>query len=333
MQADDSMAELVAEEEQAIDAAQKSALDRLYGLILPPEGSKTEGAIMEIRPGVGGAEATLFTGDLLRMYRTYASAYTSSTGSVWKVELLRVVEADSFGFEAYKEVTLRVEGKDAYRHLKNEAGVHRVQRIPKTQNLGKIQTSTAAVIVLPQIPDDASEVKDIVDVADVKEEVMRSRGAGGQHVNKTESAIRLTHEPTGISVSMQDSRSQHQNRAKAWQILRARLLDRKIQAEEESKRSARRSQVGSMHRVDRIRTYNYQQDRITDHRISLSLPLDRVMSGDASFGLGHILTSLEEHSDLLRLRGMKEDLQRDLEQEGSGEDEKERGKGRNNTKK
>lgn len=180
MQADESMVELVEEEERALSAAQRSALYRLYNLVLPPEGSKTNGVIMEIRPGVGGAEATLFVGDLLRMYRAYAGAHTSSNGLGWKLELLRVVEADSFGFEAYKEITLRVEGKDAYRYLKNEAGVHRVQRIPKTQNLGKIQTSTAAVIVLPEIPEDASEVKDVVDVADVKEEVMRSRGAGGQ---------------------------------------------------------------------------------------------------------------------------------------------------------
>ena len=182
--------------------------------------------------------------------------------------------------------------------------MHRVQRIPATQNLGKLQTSTITIIALPMHGGESDQADDIVDPKDVKIETMRARGAGGQHVNRTESAVRLTHDPSGITVSMQDSRSQHQNRTKAWEVLRARLLDRKLRREAEENRALRRSQVASADRSERVRTYNFPQDRVTDHRVGISLSgIASIMEGDDDEGVGltYLIHELMEQDDRQRL--------------------------------
>ncbi|CBQ72633.1 related to MRF1-peptide chain release factor, mitochondrial [Sporisorium reilianum SRZ2] len=274
------------------------------------------GAVLEVRPGVGGQESTLFTAEVARMYERFCEqkpADDDGSGE-WSVEMLSSTSVDvstssSGSGSGLKEAIIEVKGKGAFQKLKFEAGVHRVQRIPATQSLGKLQTSTIAVMVLPISEGSESKADDLVDPKDVKVEVMRSRGAGGQHVNKTESAIRLTHEPTGISVSMQDSRSQHQNRTKAWAVLRARLLDRRLKQEVEGNRERRLAQVASMDRSDRIRTYNFPQDRVTDHRINLSLNgIDAIMEGehDAGTGLDYIMESLRIESDARKVKALLE---------------------------
>ncbi|SAM82931.1 related to MRF1-peptide chain release factor, mitochondrial [Ustilago bromivora] len=278
--------------------------------------SQAVGAVLEVRPGVGGQESTLFTAEVARMYERFCEQKPvdeDGSGEL-QVEMLSSTSVDvstsSSGSGAgLKEAIIEVKGKGVFQKLKFEAGVHRVQRIPSTQSLGKLQTSTIAVMVLPISEGSESKADDLVDPKDVKVEVMRSRGAGGQHVNKTESAIRLTHEPTGISVSMQDSRSQHQNRTKAWAVLRARLLDRKLKQEVEGNRERRLAQVASMDRSDRVRTYNFPQDRVTDHRINLSLNgIDAIMEGehDPGTGLDHIMESLRIESENRKIKALLE---------------------------
>lgn len=235
---------------------------------------QSTGAIIELKQGVGGQESTLFLGEMLRMYIKYCDNRAAQAaeednpealGAGWRTELLSAtpVDVSTSGSvsEGLREAILQVHGENAFNALRYEAGVHRVQRIPTTQNLGKLQTSTIAVLVLPVQGGEAERADDIVNPQDVKLETMRSRGAGGQHVNRTESAVRLTHLPTNITVSMQESRSQHQNRARAWEVLRARLLDRKLQADAASNRAMRRSQVASADRSERVRTYNFPQVR------------------------------------------------------------------------
>ena len=278
--------------------------------------SQAVGAVLEVRPGVGGQESTLFTAEVARMYERFCEqkpADEDGSGE-WQVEMLSSTSVDvstnSSGSGAgLKEAIIEVKGKGVFQKLKFEAGVHRVQRIPATQSLGKLQTSTIAVMVLPISEGSENKADDLVDPKDVKVEVMRSRGAGGQHVNKTESAIRLTHEPTGISVSMQDSRSQHQNRTKAWAVLRARLLDRRLKQEVEGNRERRLAQVASMDRSDRVRTYNFPQDRVTDHRINLSLNgIDSIMEGehDPGTGLDYIMESLRVESESRKIKALLE---------------------------
>ncbi|PWZ01358.1 release factor [Testicularia cyperi] len=281
-----------------------------------PIEAQAVGAVLEVRPGVGGQESTLFTSEVARMYERFCEqkpADEDGSGE-WQVELLSSTSVDVSTASAgsgsgLKEAIIEVKGRGAFQKLKFEAGVHRVQRIPATQSLGKLQTSTIAVMVLPISEGGENKADDLVDPKDVKVEVMRSRGAGGQHVNKTESAIRLTHEPTGISVSMQDSRSQHQNRTKAWAVLRARLLDRKLKQEVEGNRERRLAQVASMDRSDRVRTYNFPQDRVTDHRINLSLNgIDGIMEGehDPGTGLDYIMDRLREESNVRKIRALLE---------------------------
>jgi peptide chain release factor 1 len=294
--------------------------------LIPHDPMDDQSAILEVRPGVGGQESTLFVGEIARMYSKYCeSVEDQETAKVrFQVEEMSSTPTDvtATSGDAFKEVILSIKGKGAYGLLKNEAGVHRVQRVPATQNTGRLQTSTIAVLVLPGGGQDdsgndieAEKMDDIVDPKDVKTEVMRSRGAGGQHVNKTESAIRLTHEPTGITVSMQDSRSQHQNRTKAWAILRARLYDRKMREDESQNRNTRRLQVSGMDRSDRIRTYNFPQDRVTDHRISLSSNgLDAILNGEPESGLGDMIEALQEHRDHLNLQALQQQITEDLAQ-------------------
>ncbi|PWN34401.1 release factor [Meira miltonrushii] len=308
---------------QVIDELRKN----IRAAIIPQEPVDNQSAIIEIRPGVGGQESCIFTAELARMYTRFCQNVELSFDGIpsgLQVEELSVTPADAHatgGTDAYKEVLLSVKGRGAYGLLRHEAGVHRVQRVPTTIAINKLQSSTIAIVVLPSADDDKSSsskasLDDLVDPKDVKEEVMRSRGAGGQHVNKTESAIRLTHEPTGITVSMQDSRSQHQNRTKAWEILRARLLDRKMREEQSQVRDVRKSQIASMNRMDRIRTFNYQQDRVTDHRIPVSTNgLDDILEGDTkNGGLQYLIDSLKDHYDNLMIDGLRKEIEEEIKQ-------------------
>ncbi len=265
----------------------RAALEREIKLALVPKDAMDErNVILEIRAGTGGDEAALFAGDLFRMYERYAAKQG------WKVEVISLSEGTMGGF---KEIVAEIRGRGAFAKLKFESGVHRVQRVPDTEASGRIHTSTATVAVLPE----AAEVDiDIAD-ADLRIDTLRSGGAGGQHVNKTESAVRVTHIPTGIVVMMQEDRSQHRNRAKAMAILRARLYDFERQKQDAARAADRRGQVGSGDRSERIRTYNFPQGRVSDHRINLTLyKLPQVIEGEA---LGEIIDALvtEHQAELL----------------------------------
>ncbi len=254
----------------------RSLTDKLKELLLPKDENDERNVIMEIRAGTGGEEAALFAGDLFRMY----SMYAASMG--WKTEVMNANETELGG---YKEICFLVSGSGAYSRLKYESGTHRVQRVPETEAQGRIQTSAVTVACLPE----AEEVELDISPGDLQIDTFRSSGAGGQHVNKTESAIRITHLPTGLVVECQDERSQFKNKDRAMKILRSRLLDMKRKEQEGKRAEERKSQVGSGDRSERIRTYNFPQGRVTDHRINLTLyRIDAVMNGD----LGEIVDSL-----------------------------------------
>jgi len=245
--------------------------------LLPKDAMDERNVVLEIRAGTGGDEASLFAGDLFRMYERFASLQG------WKVDVISASEGTMGG---YKEIIAEVQGRGAFAKLKFESGVHRVQRVPDTETQGRIHTSAATVAVLPE----AEEVDVDIKSDDLRIETMRAQGAGGQHVNKTESAIRITHIPTGIVVSMQDSRSQHKNRASAMNILRSRIYDAERQRIDAVRSADRREKVGSGDRSERIRTYNFPQGRVTDHRINLTLyKLPQVIAGEA---LGELIDAL-----------------------------------------
>ena len=267
---------LDAEMRELADMEKGEAQERLADLeqqiriaLLPKDAADEGGAILELRAGTGGDEAAIFAGDLYRMYERYAQ----SKG--WKVELLSASEGTAGGF---KEVIASVSGRGVFAKLKFESGVHRVQRVPDTETQGRIHTSAATVAVLPE----AQDVDIDINEADLKIDTMRAQGAGGQHVNKTESAIRITHLPTNTIVFVQDERSQHKNRARAMGLLKARLYDMQRQKLDSERAADRKSQVGSGDRSERIRTYNFPQGRLTDHRINLTLyKLDKIITGEA----------------------------------------------------
>ena len=255
-------------------------------LLLPKDAADDGNAILEIRAGTGGEEAALFAANLYRMYQRYAELRN------WRMELIQAAET---GIGGFKEAIAEISGNGVFARLKFESGVHRVQRVPETESSGRIHTSAATVAVLPE-PEDV----DIhVDERDLRIDVFRSSGPGGQSVNTTDSAVRITHVPTGIVVSQQDEKSQHKNRAKAMKVLRARLYQAERAARDAERAAARRSQVGSGDRSERIRTYNYPQGRVTDHRINLTLhKLDRVLAGES---LDEIINALTADDQAARL--------------------------------
>ena len=274
---DAEMRSIAAAERPQLEA-RRAALEELLRLALLPKDAMDErNVILEIRAGTGGDEAALFAGDLFRMYERYAARQG------WKVEMMTMSEGSMGGF---KEIVAEIRGRGAFAKLKFESGVHRVQRVPNTEASGRIHTSTATVAVLPEAEDVDVPIND----TDLKIDTLRSSGAGGQHVNKTESAVRITHLPTGIVVMMQEDRSQHRNRAKAMNVLRTRLYDFERQKLDAARAAERRGQVGTGDRSERIRTYNFPQGRLSDHRINLTLyKLPQIMEGEA---LGEVIDAL-----------------------------------------
>lgn len=277
----------MAEEELFTLSKRLPELERAIQLqLLPKDVADTKNAILEVRAGTGGDEAALFAGQLFDMYKRYAAL------KGWRFEVLDVSESDLGGL---KEASATISGRGVFARLKFESGVHRVQRVPETENQGRVHTSAATVAVLPEMED--VDIK--IDEKDLQVDVMRAGGAGGQHVNKTESAVRMTHLPTGIVVKMQDERSQFKNKAKAMKILRARLYEYEREKRDSARASERKSQVGSGDRSERIRTYNFPQSRVTDHRINLTLyKIDEVMAGTA---LDEIVGALITDDEATRL--------------------------------
>ncbi|WGI18409.1 peptide chain release factor 1 [Latilactobacillus sakei] len=273
---DSEMTELVKADLEELQTEKAQLEQEIKILMLPTDPNDEKNIIMEIRGAAGGDEASLFAGDLLNMYQRYAESQN------WQTEIIDETATEVGGF---KEVAMMITGKNVYSKLKYENGAHRVQRIPKTESQGRVHTSTATVAIMPEY--DGVDVE--LEAKDIRVDVYRASGAGGQHINKTSSAVRMTHIPTGIVVAMQDQRSQQQNRVKAMKILQARVYDYYESQNQSEYDSSRKSAVGSGDRSERIRTYNYPQNRVTDHRIGLTLnKLDRIMNGE----LGDVIDAL-----------------------------------------
>ncbi|MGB5092098.1 MAG: peptide chain release factor 1 [Parvibaculum sp.] len=292
MLADREMAAMAREELERLDVALPQLEHDVQIMLLPKDAADERNVILEVRAGTGGDEAALFAGDLFRMYERYAALQG------WKVELISASPGEVGGF---KEIIAEVSGKGPFARLKFESGVHRVQRVPVTEGGGRIHTSAATVAVLPE----PEEVDIVIEDKDLRIDVYRASGAGGQHVNKTESAVRITHLPTGIVVAQQDEKSQHKNKARALQILRARIYEAERERVDRERAADRRGQVGSGDRSERIRTYNFPQNRVTDHRINLTLhKLELVLAGD---GLDEMISALIAEDQAERLAAMGED--------------------------
>ncbi|MCE2516939.1 MAG: peptide chain release factor 1 [Alphaproteobacteria bacterium] len=283
---DDDIISMAQEEIDMITAALPDAEAELQLLLLPKDKDDARNAILEVRAGTGGDEAALFAADLFNMYQRYAQKHG------WKFEIMEVSDT---GIGGYKEATATINGADVFARLKFESGVHRVQRVPETETGGRIHTSAATVAVLPE----AEEVDIDINETDLRVDVFRASGPGGQSVNTTDSAVRITHLPTGIVVSQQDEKSQHKNRAKAMKILRARIYDAERARVEAERAASRKGQVGSGDRSERIRTYNFPQGRVTDHRINLTLyKLERILAGE---GLDEMVDALITEDQTARL--------------------------------
>lgn len=276
---DKDFKEMVEAELEESRAAIEKISDELKILLLPKDPNDDRNVIMEIRGGAGGEEATLFSGVLFRMYSMYAET------KGWKTEILNANETELGG---YKEISFMISGEGAYSRLKYESGVHRVQRVPETEAQGRIHTSTVTVAVLPE----AEDVEIEINPTDLQIDTFRASGAGGQHINKTESAIRITHIPTGVVVECQDERSQYKNKDKAMKVLKSRLLEAKMQEQTDAMAQERKTQVGTGDRSERIRTYNYPQGRLTDHRIGLTLyRLDDILNGNIDEVIDALITA------------------------------------------
>ncbi len=287
---DPELREMAKEELQETEEKKQKLENHLQILLLPKDPNDNRNIFLEVRAGTGGDEASIFSGDLAKMYQRFAEK------KGWKTEIITENRSDHGG---YKEIILRISGQDVFSQLKFEAGVHRVQRVPETESQGRVHTSACTIAVMPEVESiDEYEIKS----SDLRVDTFRASGSGGQHVNKTDSAVRLTHLPTGVVVECQDERSQHKNKARAMSLLQSRLLTAEQDKQHAAQSEERKSQVGSGDRSERIRTYNYPQGRMTDHRINLTLyKLDEIMQG----GLEHVIGPLihEHQADLLTQLG------------------------------
>lgn len=284
---DEELLSMAREEIEELQRKKSDSEGRLKVLLLPKDPRDGKSVIMEIRAGTGGEEAGLFCADLFRMYTRYAERVK------WKIEILN---SHPTGVGGFKEVVFNIQGKDVYSKLKYEAGTHRVQRVPATETQGRIHTSAVTVAILPE----AEEVDVQINPADLKIDVYRASGPGGQSVNTTDSAVRITHKPTGLVVTCQDEKSQHKNRERAMKVLRARLYDETMRKQHEEMAQDRKSQIGSGDRSERIRTYNFPQERVSDHRIGLTLhKLSQMMEGD----IGEMLEKITIHFQTEALKG------------------------------
>ena len=295
LEEDDAEMREMAEEEIDVNTEAIDTLEvELQKLLLPKDPNDSANVFLEVRAGTGGDEAAIFAGDLFRMYSRYAETQK------WQMEILYSNEGEHGG---YKEIIARIIGHGAYSHLKFESGAHRVQRVPETESQGRVHTSAATVAIIPE----GEEVEMIeINPGDLRVDTFRASGAGGQHVNKTDSAIRLTHLPTGTVVECQDERSQHKNRARAMSLLQARIYDAEKQKQEKEQAAERKSLVGGGDRSERIRTYNYPQGRMTDHRINLTLyKLDEIMQGS----LGQVVDPLMHEYQAEQLANLADDTQ------------------------
>ena len=286
---DKEMREMARMEIEELEPKQEELLQKLEVLLIPKDPNDSHNAFLVVRGAAGGDEGNIFAGDLFRMY----SKYAESRG--WRVETIEMDESDAGGFSL---VSCKISGDGVYGRLKFESGSHRVQRVPKTESQGRIHTSTATVLVTPEIEEEDFEI----DMNDLEIETMRSSGAGGQHINKTDSAVRIIHKPTGIVVKCQDGRSQHENRATALMTIRSRVYEEHQRKLEEEQGMERRSKIGTGDRAEKIRTYNYPQNRVTDHRIGFTIQqLDRVMEGK----LDDILDALQSADQQAKLAGQQ----------------------------
>ncbi len=287
---DPELGEMAIEEIEQLEADIPTLEERIKRMLLPKDPRDGKDVIVEIRPAAGGDEAGIWAGDLFRMYSRYAEV------NRWKLE---IIESADTGVGGYSKLVFEIKGSNVFSRMKYESGTHRVQRVPATESQGRIHTSTATVAVLAEVDD----IDFQLDLNDVRRDTFRASGAGGQHVNKTDSAIRLTHIPTEVVVECQDQRSQYQNYEKALQILKARLYEIELQRQMQEQEAERRSQVGTGDRSEKIRTYNYKENRVTDHRINLTkYNLDRVMDGD----LDDFVDELATYSEAQRLSALEE---------------------------